>query len=295
MTNQSEFSLQTIQKRSVPFTAVQSSAFHRDGAVLLKSVFDVDAIEGLQHAVLDAAAAGSEHQKVFTQPGDLGRYVSDVWVSERSVTFRDFCRNATVASIPCFFLDSSSARFLYDSWIIKHPGTFDRTPWHQDWGIAGPVVSLWVPLDPVPRTASVQVVRGSHRWNRQFYEPWREAEFADMRRKLGPKLRNPNGSMPEPMPDIDRDRDRYEILSWSMEPTDCLVLNPMAIHGAPGNPTEVTMRRYTCRWSTPNARLSPSGTAYYATLGKTGHIDTVLEDGTAMLSDEGCPVITPAV
>lgn len=293
--NEFELAVETRLNTLVPLIDAQREAFKVDGAVVLKNVFDIDAIDALRRAVFEEATSTSTSKKIFTKPGGIGRYVSDVWVSEHSEVFRTFCRSTTVASIACFFLESRSARFLYDSWIVKYPGTIDPTPWHQDWGFLGNAVSLWVPLDPIPRSSSVEVIRGSHLWNRQFYEPWHEVEFAEMRTKLGGRIRNPDGSMPEPIPDFEQDRDRYEILSWCLEPTDCLILDPMAVHGAPGNLTQSSMARYTSRWSAPDARLSASGAAYYSKLDKTGYVETVLPDGTALLSDKGCPLISPAI
>lgn len=288
-------SITTKLNTPVPLNEAQREAFTTDGALVLRNVFKADAIKALRSAVFEEATSASTSKKIFTKPGAFGRYVSDVWVSERSEVFRDFCRTTAVASIPCFFLESRSARFLYDSWIIKYPGTIDPTPWHQDWGFIGRAVSLWVPLDPISQSSSIEVIRGSHLWQRQFYEPCHEADFAELRMKHGESFTNPDGSIPEPIPDFDQDRDRYEIMSWSLEPTDCLVLDPMAVHGAPGNPTQSSMARYTSRWSAPDTRLSASGAAYYSMLGKAGHVDTVLADGTALLSDKGCPLISPAI
>lgn len=272
----------------------QRQAFKRDGAVILRNVFDTDVVLDLRRAVFEDVKSESTSKRIFTKPGGIGRYVSDAWVSAHSEALRHFAWSDAAASIACFFLETRSARFLYDSWIIKYPGTMDPTPWHQDWGFLGRLVSLWVPLDSVPESSSVEVIRGSHLWNRQFYEPWHEAEFAEMRKEFGDKMRNPDGSMPELIPDFNQELECHDIMTWNLEPTDCLVLNPMAVHGAPGNPTEATMARYTSRWSAPGARLSMSGAAYYSKLGKTGHIDRVLADGTAVLSDDGCPVISPA-
>jgi ectoine hydroxylase-related dioxygenase (phytanoyl-CoA dioxygenase family) len=46
------------------------------------------------------------------------------------------------------------------------PITAERTPWHQDqpyWAVTGrQVASIWLPLDPVDRSASIRYVKGSH-------------------------------------------------------------------------------------------------------------------------------------
>ena len=39
----------------------------------------------------------------------------------------------------------------------------------------------------------------------------------------------------EDMPDIDANRDKYELLSWDLEPGDVLMFHPLIVHGSPGN------------------------------------------------------------
>ena len=46
------------------------------------------------------------------------------------------------------------------------------TPWHHDqsyYPVDGEdIVSLWIPVDPVPKEACVTFVEGSHRWGKWF-------------------------------------------------------------------------------------------------------------------------------
>src|SRR3546814_13236505 len=51
-------------------------------------------------------------------------------------------------------------RLAQDTWFAKRPGTSERTPWHHDTVIAGPFCSVWVALDPTPRQATLEFVRG---------------------------------------------------------------------------------------------------------------------------------------
>ncbi len=57
------------------------------------------------------------------------------------------------------------------------------------------------------------------------------------------------------MPDIETSRDDYEIISFGLEPGDCLVFQAMVAHGAPGNPSILHRRRaYSTRWIGDDAR-----------------------------------------
>ena len=45
------------------------------------------------------------------------------------------------------------------------------------------------------------------------------------------------------LPDIDGDRSRYNILSWDMQPGDCVAFHAMMLHGSQGNHSKVRRRR----------------------------------------------------
>jgi ectoine hydroxylase-related dioxygenase (phytanoyl-CoA dioxygenase family) len=45
------------------------------------------------------------------------------------------------------------------------------------------------------------------------------------------------------MPDIEGDRKSYDILSWDLQPGDCIVFHALTVHGAPGNPSQQRGRR----------------------------------------------------
>lgn len=235
------------------------NAFENDGVVCLRQVFTPDWIGNLREAVDGNLDRPSEYFRSFIRPGGLGRYVMDFWVRSHSAGFDGFLRGSNVAFIAADCVGTKQARFVYDSWIAKYPGTLARTPWHQDWGISGLSFAIWVPLDPTPEGASLEVIRGSHLWGRQFYEERFRTEFDSGREDSSLDLSNPDGSTPEPLPDIDANRDQYDIMTWTMEPGDCLVFNSLCIHAARGNPYPQPVRRYISRWAAPDAVLAPSG------------------------------------
>ena len=94
-------------------------------------------------------------------------------------------------------------------------------------------VSLWVPLDPVPRAAGVEFVVGSHLWNRRFVP----RKFID----ASAYAAEANGF--ELVPDIDADRDRHEIVSFDVEPGDVIAFHYRTLHSAPGTAGRTTTRR----------------------------------------------------
>ncbi len=117
--------------------------------------------------------------------------------------------------------------FRTDHAISKPAGSPAATPWHQDqpyYNVDGRQnVSMWLPVDPVSRGATLEFVAGSH------LGPW-----------LMPRtfLKNeakwfPEGSLAD-LPDIDANRDDYDIIGWALEPGDAVFFNMLTLHASAG-------------------------------------------------------------
>jgi len=133
---------------------------------------------------------------------------------------------------------------------VKEPGTSKATPWHQDmpyYCVSGDqTASYWVPLDPVIKANTLQVVLGSHRWPKLVRptrwspnEPWysNEADYMDM-------------------PVID---DRQNILIPELELGDCVLFNFKTVHGAPGNLLTSRRRAFSTRFIGDDVRYVNRG------------------------------------
>ena len=124
-------------------------------------------------------------------------------------------------------MGATTVRLFHDHVLVKEPGTRQRTPWHQDlpyYNVAGDQnVSLWLPVDPVPRESTLELVAGSHRG--PWYMP---RTFLDGEAKWFP-----DGALAE-LPDIEGDPERYPILAWALEPGDAVFFHMLMLHGAGG-------------------------------------------------------------
>ena len=110
---------------------------------------------------------------------------------------------------------------------MKEPGTRQRTPWHQDlpyYNVAGRQnISMWCPVDPVPRESTLKFVAGSH------LGPWfMPRSFLDGQAKWFPE-----GSLEE-LPDIAADPERFRIIGWQLEPGDAVFFHMLTLHAAAG-------------------------------------------------------------
>ena len=145
---------------------------------------------------------------------------------------------------------STKVNIFFDQWLIKEPGTQIETPWHHDlpyWPVIGnDICSLWLALDPVNvDNGSVEYIKGSHRWGQRL-KPQSFSGTVSFSEKLSP------------MPDIESQRDKYDIVSFDLEPGDCTVHHGLLVHHAAGNSTATRRRRaYVSRWTGDDARFHP--------------------------------------
>lgn len=226
-----------------PITEDEKAAFAADGAICLRQQFDADWVARLQKAT-DEIISERQITLEYTAAGQPGRYVSSVFMWRVHPVFRDFVHNSPAAAIVGEILGATKINLFFDHLLVKEPGTQDPTRWHHDlpfWSVDGQqVCSVWLALDPVSReTGGVEYVAGSHKWPERFrpIEPY-TPELVHKR----------NMTLPE-CPTFDDKRDRYRILSWDMEPGDCLVFNALVIHGSSGNASSSIRRRgFVTRW-----------------------------------------------
>ena len=143
-------------------------------------------------------------------------------------------------------------RFYHDHVLVKEPGTTQRTPWHQDqpyYNIDGTqTCSVWLPVDPVSREATLEFVAGSHRG------PWlMPRTFMDNEAKWFPE-----GALDD-LPDIEADRAAYPIVGWALEPGDAVAFSFRTLHGAPPNRRSTSRRVVSLRLLGDDCRFAVRG------------------------------------
>ena len=138
-----------------------------------------------------------------------------------------FIRESPGAEIAAELTGSDTIRLYHDHVLVKEPGTKQRTPWHQDqpyYNVDGVQnASMWFPVDPVDRSATLEFVAGTHRG--PWYMP---RTFLDDQAKWFP-----DGSLAE-LPDFAADPDRWRVIGWALEPGDAVFFNMLTVHGSGG-------------------------------------------------------------
>ncbi|WP_419551197.1 phytanoyl-CoA dioxygenase family protein [Candidatus Poriferisodalis sp.] len=253
--------------------------FRADGVVVLRNVVDAEWVERLREGVAQEMANPSPTAHAYESTGFFGGL--DLW-RFRSV-FEEFVLRSRLGEYASAMFGSPTVRMYYDQLFVKAPGASQPVPWHNDqpyWPISGrQVMSFWIALDEVDATSGrVEYVRGSHAWDRWFqprtFAPTNAHDYTQ----------NPDY---EPAPDVEADRDAYDIVSFDLQPGDAIAFWAMILHGSRGNSNPGRARRgYAVRYIGDDVRYDPRiGTAdalHYAEL----------EPGAPMATDH-YPVVWP--
>ncbi len=197
-----------------------------DGAVCVRQAFSTDHLDLVRDAIEANLADLSPRAKRASADSD-GAFIEDFCNWTRFGTMERFIRESPAAEIAGHLTGSNTIRFYHDHLLVKEPGTRQQTPWHQDqpyYNVDGVQnASLWLPIDPVDRSATLQFIAGSH------LGPWyMPRTFLDEQAKWFPE-----GSLEE-MPDFAADPQRWRVLAWELEPGDAVFFNMLTAHSSGG-------------------------------------------------------------
>ncbi len=224
--------------------------FARDGAVCIRQLLTPGEVALLREGIDANLAAPSPRAKVASRPDDPGRFFEDFCNWQDIGPFERFVGETPVAWAAQRLMQSPTVRLYHDHVLVKEPGTRQRTPWHQDqpyYNIEGRQnISLWIPVDPVPRASTLEFVAGSHRG------PWlMPRTFMDNQAKWFPE-----GSLQD-LPDIEADRAAHPILGWAIEPGDVVCFHMLTLHGAGGFEGPGRRRVFSVRFMGEDTRHAP--------------------------------------
>lgn len=175
------------------------------------------------------------------QRRDTGMFFYDAANWKRQKGVRDVAFDSRLPALIAGLLGAQKLHFWEDTSFVKAPGTAQRTAFHQDlayFQIDGDQCAIvWIPLDKVTReNGAMEYVRGSHKWG-QTYAP--NVFFAQ----------TPFATSPYPRcPDIEGNREQFDIVSFDVEPGDVLVHHVRTLHGAGGNQSQSMRRAISLRY-----------------------------------------------
>jgi len=216
----------------------QINQYQKNGAIVVRDVY---------RAWIDFLRTGFE--KVLNEPGpharenaknNEGRFFEDYCNWQRINEFKKFAEESPAAQIVAEATGSKSIQLFHEHIFVKDPGTVKETPWHQDMPYycvdGNDTGSFWIPLDPITKENSLQILLGSHKfpklvrptkWSNN--QPWYKDEdnFMDM-------------------PDI-KSMEK-NILKTEMKLGDAILFNFKVLHSSPGNSENIPRRAFSMRF-----------------------------------------------
>ena len=231
--------------------ADEIEAFHRDGVVCLANMFDADWIELLSVGLETNCNLPTHRARVWDRDSEGRTMFWDSQAWQEIDEYQKFIFESPAAKIAGHLMSATQINFFFDAVFVRSPGTQFKTPWHQDepyWSVEGyDTCTLWMPLVPVKKENALAYVPGSHRLDWVFYQ----YNFGDL---------NPDGKhdvdqvdfsdvAESDIPDIDADPEAYGVVSWDMQPGDCVVFNSRILHGGSGClPKDRGLKVFTTKW-----------------------------------------------
>ena len=213
-------------------------SYNNQGAIVIKNVFS---------PWIDLLRTGFE--KVLKEPGpharenvknEEGRFFEDYCNWQRITEFKKFADESLAAQIVAEATGSKSIQLFHEHIFVKDPGTVKKTPWHQDMPYycvdGNDTGSFWIPLDPITKDNSLQILLGSHKlpklvrptkWSNN--QPWysNDDNFMDM-------------------PDITTMG--KNILKPEMSLGDAILFNFKVLHSSPGNSENIPRKAFSMRF-----------------------------------------------
>lgn len=212
--------------------------FQAEGVTVLRGVFS-DWIEVLREGIAANMEAPNPTARIYQNENGGGKFFVDYCSWQRIPQYHDFIFNSNAAEISAQLMNSHKVQLFHEHILVKEAQTGIATPWHHDlpyYCVDGPkTVSLWIPLDEIPRERTLEFVAGSHLWGKSF----RPQRFN------GDPL-NANDGLEE-IPDIDANRDDYKIIGWDVLPGDVIAFDYRILHGAPANNSLAQRRAFSLR------------------------------------------------
>jgi len=222
--------------------------FQKDGAICLKQVLTKDEISLLERGIDLNLQYPSPNFNKASSDSDSGLFVEDFCVWQTNEFYQRFIFNTPLSIIAGLLMESNTSRLYHDHVLIKEPFTQQITPWHQDqpyYNIIGNQnCSFWIPVDKIFLESTLEFVLGSH------LGPWLlPRSFQENKAKWFPE-----GSL-EDVPNIQQQRENYNIKGWELDPGDIVCFHMLTLHSSAGVPSNNRRRIYSVRFVGDDVRF----------------------------------------
>ena len=221
--------------------------FQQKGVVCLNNIIDKYWIQKIKSGIKKNFINPSEYKCVYEKINKKEVFYDDYCNWKKISEYKDFLFNSGIANIASQLMNSKEVRLFHEHILIKEPGAKKKTPWHQDqtyYCIEGKQnISFWIPLDKILQDICPEFIESSHKWTNQYLP----TKF------IGKSYDHVDKDF-EKIPDIEKNREKYNITSYELNPGDVIAFNFSKIHGAPGNKSLERRRAFSARFIGDDAR-----------------------------------------
>ncbi len=240
-------------------TADEVESFRRDGVTMLSSMFSADWVDLLRSGLDAHLDSPTERARIWDRDAEGRTMFWDSMAWHGIEQYQQFVHQSPAAELAGRLLGSQQMHFYFDAVFVRSQGSQFETPWHQDepyWSVSGhDTCTIWMPLVPVSAANALAFVPGSHLRDEVFDQP----DFGELNPDAKVDIdRSDFSAIAEAdIPDIASDPDRYGVVSWDMEPGDCVVFNSRILHGGSGRlPEDRELRVFTSKWLGDDVRIA---------------------------------------
>jgi ectoine hydroxylase-related dioxygenase (phytanoyl-CoA dioxygenase family) len=212
----------------------QIEQFQTDGVTVIRGLFS-DWIDVLRDGVAANMANPNPDVRIYQGDDKGGKFFIDFCSWHRIPQYKDFIFNSAASEIAASLMSCKEVKLFHEHILVKEAQSGVATPWHHDmpyYCVDGEhTISLWIPLDDVPKERTLEFVGGSHLWGKSFRP-----------QLFNGKPLNENDGL-EDIPDIEGNRENYKILGWDLKPGDAVAFDYRTLHGSRANNSPTSQRR----------------------------------------------------
>ena len=238
-----------------PISTEEINIYHRDGVVPLRGMFDKDWIELLNKGLNVNCESPTERSRIWDKDEAGHTMFYDTLAWKEIEEYKKFIFDSPAAQICGQLMKVKAVYYFFDAVFVRSAGTKFETPWHQDepyWSIEGyDACTLWMPLVPVKQKNCLSFVPGSHLFKSVFNQ-----------KNFGELTGNPKDQVDfskvadQEFPDINANPESYGVVSWELQPGDCIAFNGRTMHGGSGKlDNDTSLKVFTTKWMGDDVRI----------------------------------------
>jgi ectoine hydroxylase-related dioxygenase (phytanoyl-CoA dioxygenase family) len=216
-------------------TADVRETYRKDGVVLLRQALHPEWLRLIEMGIRRRLATPDT---ALFYKGEAGEFKETIRNFDVIPEIQRLLYDSPIADMMSMLFGCEKIYYYSDEFFIKE-GYSRRTPWHQDipyFPLEGEqIASMWLSVDPLKREECLESIPGSHRATRyDGFTPGDESH--------DPTKGYYGRDLPQ-LPDIEAEREKWNIVAWDMQPGDVILLHPGVLHG--GGPMSEGGRRRT--------------------------------------------------